>query len=565
MISRIWISSITFSDGTTINLSRSDIVVLVGANNAGKSAALKDIPTKLYQRITDGQVITDITLDKYGKLEEFISWFEKNTTKKPSLDPSNPTYSTSSANITHGHILGVWQDFSRGLYDVAKIICSHLTTEDRLKAANPAQNISLTKDVLSHPIHYMQKTDTLEAKISGYFRQAFGVDLIVHRNAGSQVPLYCGHKPKFDKGEDRVSESYLRKLEELPPLHQQGDGMRAFVGVLLQTLIMDRSITLIDEPEAFLHPPQARLLGRMLAKEIPTERQVFLATHSSSFLNGLLDAESKRVKVIRITRTNNVNYVKELRNEEITELWSNPLLKHSNVLDGLFHEKVIIGESDADCRFYGTLADNIFDSKRSKVRKDVMFTYCSGKDRLPTVIKALYSLGVPIAVVADFDVLKEEKLLKLIFEQLGGNWDEISKDWKIVKQEIEQRKALVENKEVIEKINKALSEVDPNKTNFPKEKAKAIQEALKDSSPWALAKGSGIHFIPSGQATESADRLFKKLNERGLFVVQVGELECFVRSVGGHGPNWVNDVFKKYSAKSNELKEAREFVSSFIK
>ena len=35
--------SITFSDGTTIPLEPTDVVVLVGPNNAGKSAALREL------------------------------------------------------------------------------------------------------------------------------------------------------------------------------------------------------------------------------------------------------------------------------------------------------------------------------------------------------------------------------------------------------------------------------------------------------------------------------------------------------------------------------------------
>jgi hypothetical protein len=60
--------------------------------------------------------------------------------------------------------------------------------------------------------------DKIENKMSGYFRQAFGNDLIVHRNAGNQVPLHCGDRPKPKEGEDRVSIGYISELEKLPAL-----------------------------------------------------------------------------------------------------------------------------------------------------------------------------------------------------------------------------------------------------------------------------------------------------------------------------------------------------------
>ena len=76
----------------------------------------------------------------------------------------------------------------------------------------------------------------------------------------------------------------LNDLEKLDLLHEQGDGMRSFILVLINAIISNYSIVFIDEPEAFLHPPQAQLLGKILSKDLPLERQLFLATHSEDFL-----------------------------------------------------------------------------------------------------------------------------------------------------------------------------------------------------------------------------------------------------------------------------------------
>ena len=46
--------------------------------------------------------------------------------------------------------------------------------------------------------------------------------------------------------------------------------MRSFASVILHLLAPNtQSVLLLDEPEAFLHPPQARLLGEFIAKERP--------------------------------------------------------------------------------------------------------------------------------------------------------------------------------------------------------------------------------------------------------------------------------------------------------
>ena len=47
-----YISRITFNNGESLDISRDDIVIFVGPNNAGKSQSLNDIYA-VYHRITE--------------------------------------------------------------------------------------------------------------------------------------------------------------------------------------------------------------------------------------------------------------------------------------------------------------------------------------------------------------------------------------------------------------------------------------------------------------------------------------------------------------------------------
>ena len=54
------------------------------------------------------------------------------------------------------------------------------------------------------------------------------------------------------------------------------------------------------------------------------------------------------------------------------------------------------------------------------------------------------------------------------------------------------------------------------------------------------------------------------LNNLKIFLVPCGELECFIKDAGGHGPAWLNNVLENYpDLNSEEYKSAREFVSSW--
>lgn len=560
MKTRVWISEMTFSDDTTLQFDKDDIVVFVGPNNAGKSASLKEAASLLRSKKIIGKVLKDITIDKVGEVTDLLDDLTSNST----VDKRNPYpyFNGFGYSIYEPNVSSSWENHTNGLGDLERFYVNSISTEDRLKAANPAQNIKITTEPIKHPIHYLQKYDSIEQKFSDYFRLAFGTDLIVHRNAGSVVPLYVGTRPPIENGEDRLSASYLAKIEKLDLLQEQGDGMRSFVGVLLNASISNHSILFIDEPEAFLHPPQARLMGKMLAHEIQSTKQLFLSTHSEDFLKGLLDANISNLKIIRIQREGSINRVSSLTSDDIKKVWDDSFLRHSNVLNGLFHSGVIICESDSDCRFYSALLSTEYDGTDS-VYPSLLFIHCGGKHKMPKAITALKKLNVPIKVVADFDVLNDINPIKNIYEELGGDWKEIKKDWSIVKSHIDDRRPELLTVDVKKEIDSIIGSVTDR--NFPKEKIKEIREILSKTSAWSEAKKIGKQYIPNGDASISFGELQHKLKEKGLFVLEVGELEGFCKSAIGHGPKWVSDVLTKDLKNDPELEEARQFVKLLVK
>ncbi|MDC6363286.1 MULTISPECIES: ATP-dependent nuclease [Flavobacteriaceae] len=553
---KIWISKITFSDNTTIEFDNNDIIVIVGPNNSGKSASLKDASNFLKTKNTKSKVINKIEFSKSGSDSDLISYLESISKKRYSSNPE-PNYLGMGYDIYKPAATRWWNNISSGIDNLSVVFSKNLTTEERLRAANPAQNIKLTTESPKHPINVLQKSDKIEKQFNQYFKQAFDLDLIVHRNAGNEVPLYVGTAPKIKSGEDRLSESYQIELEKLDLLHEQGDGMRSFVGVLLNAFIGNQNLLFIDEPEAFLHPPQARLLGKMLSTDLPSDTQLFLATHSLDFLKGLLEGSSKNLKIIRIQRNGSINTVNSLNSSEIDSIWSDSLLRHSNILDGLFHTNVIICESDSDSRFYSAVLSAVKE-KEGKTYSDSLFIQCGGKHRIPTVIKALKKLNVPVSSICDFDVLNDKNPLKDIYEESGGKWEDIEKDWKVVKQAIESKRPELETKELKEEIDNIF--VSVSEKIMPKEKLSAIGKSLKKASAWAHAKQVGKLFIPSGQATQAYENLMKNLKSKNIFVVEVGELESFVKSVGNHGPKWVNEVLIKDLINDPEIETARKFM-----
>jgi energy-coupling factor transporter ATP-binding protein EcfA2 len=558
---RLWINELTFSDGSAVTFAKDDIVLVVGPNNSGKSATLRAIRDKLAAN-TASPVISNLTSVREGTPEDVTAWLET-FTKKNDPFAADPAFQGLGGSVHKSQIIRFW-NAQQPLHGLARFFCHLLTADERLQAANPPGNIAVLRDPPSHPIHYLIRDEQLEKRLSDQFKKAFGEDLIANRLAGNQVPLHVGRRPLPAKGQDRLSLEYVQELEKLPLLHTQGDGMRSFAGVLLYTSVGRESILLIDEPEAFLHPPQAKQLGRMLVTNKPEARQVFVATHSGDVIRGVLDAGTSNVRVIRVRRVGSVNHVRQIDNAKLAELWNDPLLRYSNILDGLFHEKVIICEGDSDARFYAAVADSVVEARgQDAARPDVMFAHCGGKDRCALVVRALRAVDVPIVAVVDFDVLNAEFPLRDIVEAAGGDWQAVAADWALIKSAIESKKPELTGAEVRSEIEKVLASVTGT-IAFPREAKESIQKLFKRASPWATAKAVGKPFVPAGQPTQAFDRLITTLRGYGIYVVEVGEVESFVRSVGNHGPKWVNEAIKKNLQSDAELDAARKFVSEII-
>ena len=281
-----------------------------------------------------------------------------------------------------------------------------------------------------------------------------------------------------------------------------------------------------------------------------------MATHSPDVLHGLINVASDRLRMLRVQREGNVNRVKEL--DLVREISVDPLMKYSSVLSGVFHERVIICESDADCMFYSSILD--LSEVRGETQPDVLFVHASGKGRIAALAKTLVALGVPVDVIADIDVLHDTSHFKSIVEALDQDTTVVSVLAEAVKSAIEQHKPWLNATEIKKGILEILEET-PTSGEFPQYQRSEIQASFRKASPWDAVKGSGESAIPSGDATQQFQKLLVLCKEMGLWIVPVGELEGFCKSVGGHGPRWVQQVIEDRDlANDPELERGRSFV-----
>lgn len=548
--------TITFSDGQTLSFDDDEIIVFVGPNNAGKSAALREL-MQWVARSQPQKVITNATLRKVGSSNDLRAYLEKHSQQTGSF--ADLRFSGIGYNIHHSHI--TYFDNPTDRHPVASFFGAHVATETRITGANAAGAISLHRDPPSHPIHLMLADPILEKTISNHFRNAFGEELVVLHSGGSSFPLYVGKKPVLKRNENELSKRYVNELfANAVPLEEQGDGMRSFVTVLLNVLVADNhSIQFLDEPEAFLHPPQARLLGEYIANRRRVKSQLFISTHSTDILDGLMAGSTNKIRIVRIQRKGNVNRVKELSKEKTAAIEKDALTRYSGVFKGIFYKHVVITESDGDCQFYSSLLN--IKSIAGDKQPDVLFIHSAGKHRMGQLVETLKSLDVPVSVIADIDILNEENAFKSLFEKLGGDWSDVEVHWKSIKNGVEALRPPLNCEQVKELIQTELNTVS-GISEFPKQIERNIKKIFQTLSPWDMVKHAGRSAL-RGDSVKHFDNLAKKCSAKGLWIVPVGELEGFCRSIeAGHGPSFVAKVLEDRDLELDaELTEARKFVA----
>lgn len=548
--------TITFSDQQTFEFAPDEIVVLVGPNNAGKSAALKELQNWI-NRSVPGSVTKNVTFDKVGSSEDLRIYLEKNS---QIIGPSSDLrYTGIGYSIHYSHLN--WFENATDRHPVGPFFSGRLATESRIVGADPAGPIALFTDAPTHPIHLLLMDDVLAKRVGALFRRAFGKDLMVFRAGGSSFPLYVGDLSGLEFQSDQFSREYINNfLSSAVPLNSQGDGMRSFATVLIHALAPENhSVQFLDEPEAFLHPPQARLLGEFIARERSGKSQLFIATHSTDILEGLLAGGGEKVRIFRIQRNENINRVKELSKVKTKSILTDTLTRYSGLFEGIFYKNVFLAESDSDCLFYNSILN--IESVSGVRQPDVLFVHAAGKHRLAKMAETLRMLDVSVCIIADIDLISSENDLKPAYEALGGDWGDIEGHHSAVKNAVEALRPPFSADEVRKQIQDKISAVggsDP----FPRSVERDIKYIFKNVSPWSAVKQSGRAAIRGAQAIQHFDQLIEKCSKHGLWIVPVGELEGFCRSVeGSHGPGFVQKVLEERDLEADpELQEARDFV-----
>jgi hypothetical protein len=563
------LEAIRLVNGVVIPIGAS-VTAVVGPNNAGKSTFLREIQQAL--AIQHGQMITppklvagySLVADSHpGELVTRISGTYP--TREPGqyqdgLWSERSWRLTNGATLLESQIHQYWNSNS-GLGPLAQYFSILLDANNRLHMATSTSSYDTLREPPTNPVQRLFADRVLEETLSALTRKAFDKSLTVNRYSGGQIHLHIG-APSEAEGIPPQSDAYLEQLAQLPRIDEQGDGFRAFVGMVLSVLAGAYPVVLLDEPEAFLHPPQARLLGQFLAGQHTNGTQVIVSTHSEDIIAGLTSVQGQGTSIVRLTRNEDETLIAQLAEDAVQALYEDPLIRYYDMLNGLFVRGVVLCEADSDCTYYRAVIEYL-DSNEG-IDSGLHFSHTGGKARIHVALQAFQRTKVPCAVLLDIDFLQNDVDFERVLKAAGADLSRYERDRKVVmaavNDQTRHQSVTAARAEITEILKDATGQVTSSLIG-------KVSSAINGRSGWKEFKKYGKKML-QGDILTAYENLDANLKTAGIFLVPVGELEGFQPEFPAtNKAQWLRAVLEDRSYENattaqEYLREVRAYVAS---
>ncbi|MFE3866142.1 ATP-dependent endonuclease [Streptomyces goshikiensis] len=557
------VAEVMLTTGLKLQPPQNGMTLFIGSNNSGKSLFLRELNEHINQPGAGSGVpsrwVQHALPQQGGSADDFIAWLEARG--YDNWAPSDGAhYSDVNGNVLlKGVVPMAWQSPSRAA--LTPFLKQEQWTDNRLAVEAEAVHW----DPLQAPrskLQYLYANRDKERVFSDLVYQAFGEHVSVDRY-DETIRLRVGRPhPDVQDAPPGASREVAAAYRRLPSVSEQGDGFRSFVQILLQVMVRPAPLVIVDEPEAFLHPPQARLLGRLLAG-IKEQTQLFVATHSADLLAGVLEAEQERpVSIVRLDRSSGTPTARLLNPDTVQDLLRTPLLRYSNLSSGLFHDRVVLCEAAGDCQFYAATFDVTKDA--AAAHENTLFLHTNGKAPLADTARRLRQCGIPTAVIADFDYLRDG--LARAVTSLDGFTDHLDSDIKCLHADAAGSRSEASAGGFKAKMNELLKGIKAGDL-LPERVLGELTKLAKGGTRWGGLKKSGLGGL-QGDPHNAAERLLQAAADLGLFVVPCGELESWVRQVpSGDKAVWSQKVFADgcYARPTEELKAFCNSIRRYLR
>lgn len=516
-----------FTESPDLDLPVEGVTIFVGPNNSGKSLVLREVErAHTVGPFPSGLKILkdyEVVWPSIAELPALLSKYEKRDDpnipmghiKLGRLGPSRSAEGQVFDKKIFNHVLSDRSDKNWWLTKFSRWGLIRLDGRSRFNLTNDMESGDLLSDPENTLSHLFQD-DNARSQVRELIHDAFGLFFVVDpTNLGTlRIRLSQDAPPSDEQSLNAEAREFYRKAVYIK---DASDGVQAFAGIATAVLSGDYHTILIDEPEAFLHPPLARKLGKSLAKLVTGRGGALLAsTHSSDFLMGCVQG-SKDVRVVRLEYANGKSKGKIVDPGQLDAFFKNPLMRSANAISALFYDGVVVTESDNDRAFYAEVYHRL--TEEGGAYPSILFINAQNKQTIKDIIGPLRQFGVPAAAITDIDVVKDG----------GRTWT----DWLTATQ-----------------VPPALHSGYATLRGDLKSRLEATGKDMK--------RDGGVGILTASDQ-KAAKELFDFMDSYGLFVVRGGELENWLSTLAipGKKTDWTVAMLERMGADPSDASYVR--------
>jgi hypothetical protein len=521
------------------DLRCSGLILVVGPNSSGKSQFLQDLYMRLCGQPRALVVSTDIRIrkpdcDSLIRCLEAEGYFETITDDSGNQQwlPRTTFLGTGQAvNAIQRNQGQTWHNSyvpstdpkerrpSEYLNYFGRLLVTALFLERRLVSLNQVGLIDFQNQAPQHDLHALYLDESARKYLFDELLESFGKAVWPDPSRGNSMCLRVSDEGVLPTAEDRLS---YKKMMEFRSIESEGDGLKSYVATCVALLLGRRPVCLIDEPEMCLHPPQAYNLGRFIGRYGASPKTVTLvATHSSQILRGVIQT-TQHIQIVRLARRSKNFTAHLVAAEVLSEAVAKPTVRAESVLDGIFAQSVVVLEADGDRLVYQT----VWETLSTELRMDVHFATVGGTGGIADTCKLYRTLKIPLAVIADLDMITDPARLRRVLEVMTTSdvVDNLTDRAKSIMEAIKKLPPTIELDEMRQKLNELL----PEGTNWQNERDIDVRRELarlaQQLDRMRRLKRGGLSAFPDPIA-EPLRQILTCLKESGVFLVPVGELE----------------------------------------
>lgn len=543
------LQSIRLKSKEEIRLETDSILALVGPNNSGKSYFLQQLRAVLFgssiatadlaRGLLESVEIRWSTNDLPNYLRQVaeVNFEEDGTYYKPGL----PYDVYGSSPLVSKRDFSKWAHIRNHF---GPFIEAFVRFDEPLSRISEADRKSLD-DSSSAIVKLRDQEDAYDA-VREDFKYIFNEEINFHIHEG-KLTFFLGQRPcEMPSIADANPASVISFLKNARTVDQQGLGMRNVAGLLMRLYTDSRSLVLVDEPEAFLHPPQAYRLGQVLQRVCRDEkRQIVCATHDRNLLGGLSREGSRQLIVHRLSYKGDVDAVYSsttVQSDVFEDIRAKSRIRYTPILESLFSAVAVLVENEKDALFFEEAFDHyaaISTAPHANALRDsIIFIPTSGNGNFAATASLLRSLKTPTLIVGDLDLVSEKKRLLSTVSAMGC-------------QQSSEVGCLVDA------INDRFREI--YWTEFKDTPKGALEGKLKSK---VAEEVSANH--EDARIRDLVSHLLDTLASIGLMLIPKGELEDFDRSVVDSSDKtlWAREAIDKKVYENGSVLDFCEAVAS---